>query len=68
MTDEIMKLIKDRKAMKIPDHENQTEEYNEIDKKIKEDCILAKDKWSNDRCEEVMKLEKEHNIKRCITK
>ena len=32
MTEEIMKLIKDRKELKKPDQESQTEEYNEIDK------------------------------------
>ena len=63
MTEEIMKLIEDRKELKKPDQENQTEEYNEIDKKIKDECRLAKDKWFNEQCEEVMKLEKDHNIR-----
>ena len=41
MTDEIMKLMKDRKELKKPDQENQTEEYNEIDKKINDGCRLS---------------------------
>ena len=63
MTGEIMELIEKRKQLKKPDQNEQTEEYNEMDKRIKDECRLAKDKWFNEECDEIMQLEKEHNIR-----
>ena len=63
MTEEILNLMKTRKEMKKPENEEQSEEYKEVDIQIKRECRKAKDKWFNDECDEVMKLESEHNIR-----
>ena len=63
MTEEIMNLINRRKELKKPDKDEQTEEYQEIDKEIKDKCKEAKDKWFNEECDEILRLEKDHNIR-----
>ena len=63
MTEEILNLMKTRKEMKKPEDEDQSEGYKEVDLQIKRECRKAKDKWFNDECDEIMKLESEHNIR-----
>ena len=56
MTDKIKELFKRRKEEK--DH---TDKYLELDKEIRRECREAKEKWFNDRCDEIMEMEKNHN-------
>ena len=57
MTGDILKLIEERSKLK------ETAEYNRKDKEIKAACREAKEKWFNDRCDEMLLLEKNHNSK-----
>ena len=56
MTDKIKDLLRRRKK-----EEHQSPKYREIEKEIRKECREAKEKWFNERCDEIMELEKNHN-------
>ena len=60
MTEEIFNMMKERKMVK---EGNVEAEYNRIDRRIKNACITAKEEWLNEKCEEILKLEKDNNSK-----
>ena len=60
MNEDILKMIAERSNLK---DSATTEEYNRKDKEIKTACRAAKEKWFNDRCDELLVLEKNHNSK-----
>ena len=60
MTEEILSMMKERKMVK---EGNVEAEYNRIDRRIKNACITAKEEWLNEKCEEILKLEKDNNSK-----
>ena len=41
----------------------ETAQYKQLNKKITEECNKAKEKWLNDKCEAIEKLDKEHRSK-----
>ena len=57
MTEEIIHLREERK------HSNTEDKYKTTDKIIKKKCKEAKEKWYNDRCTEIEKLERNHNMR-----
>ena len=61
MTDDILKLMEERRELKNAN--SSTEEYNMKDKEIKKACSLAKEAWFNEKCDEILKLDKSHNSK-----
>ena len=42
--------------------------YKQLNKKITEECNKAKEKWLNDKCEAIEKLDKEHRSKKMHAK
>ena len=58
MTDEILNLMNERREKK-----RKTEEYKEIDKKIKSMCKKAKIEWWDTKCKDIERLEKEYKTK-----
>ena len=54
MTEEILNLMRERRGAK---ESQNTERYKELDKHVKKECACAKEKWFNDRCEEIETLE-----------
>ena len=58
MTEEILDMMEERKR------QNEKTEYNKIDKKIKAQCKKEKDKWYNQMCEEIERLENKHDMNR----
>ena len=61
MTDDILKLMEKRRELKNAN--SSTEVYNMKDKEIKKACSLAKEAWFNEKCDEILKLDKSHNSK-----
>ena len=54
MTEKIMSLIGDRRKAK---QSQNVERYKALDKQIKRECVNAKEKWFNDRCNEIEAME-----------
>ena len=52
MNENILEKMNRRRLLK-----NKTAEYKRIDKEIREDCTRAKDRWLNEQCAEVERLE-----------
>ena len=48
MTEDILQLMEKRRLSK-----NNKEEYEKIDKEITEKCNAAKEKWFDERCQEI---------------
>ena len=76
MTDEILLIMEERRKLK-----RGSTKYKELNVKIDNECRLAKEKWLNDKCEEIEELDKRHltlqlhketknlcGIKKCSTK
>ena len=53
MSEAILEKMNRRRLKK-----NKTPEYKALDKEIREDCSIAKDRWLNEQCTEVERLEK----------
>ena len=53
MNEDILQKMNRRRLMK-----NKTSDYKALDKEIKEDCSRARDRWLNEQCAEVERLEK----------
>ena len=60
MTPQILNLMIERKEIKERNGDND-EEYIRMDKRIKKACIKAKEDWFDEKCDELIKLEKNHN-------
>ena len=58
MTDEFLNLVNERREKK-----RKTDEYKEIDSKIKSMCKKAKIEWWNTKCKDIERLKKEYKIK-----
>lgn len=56
MTDEILALMADRRIVK-----NQQDKYNEINRSIKRKILEAKEKWTQEKCEEAERLHQLHD-------
>ena len=67
MTDEILMCMEERKALKNSANCN-VEEYNQKDKEIKKACIIAKEAWFNEKCDEILRLDKCNNSKELHSK
>ena len=61
MTDDILKLMEERKALK--NSNSSDEEYSKKDKEIRKACLLAKEAWFNEKCDEILQLDKRNNSK-----
>uniref|UniRef100_A0A2A4JBK9 Reverse transcriptase domain-containing protein n=1 Tax=Heliothis virescens TaxID=7102 RepID=A0A2A4JBK9_HELVI len=57
MTDDIFMLIKERRELKNVD----IQKYKAVHKEIVNRCKDAKDKWANDQCQEIEKLQEKHD-------
>ena len=56
MTKETLRQMEERKKVKTID----PTKYNQLKKEVEKECITAKDKWWNKKCEEVEELEAKH--------
>ena len=63
ITEEILGLMDERRKQK-----RRSKEYEEIDKEIRRECKLAKEKWYENRCMEIEEDMKNHNMKELHTK
>ena len=64
MTEEILGLMGERQ--KISNRKSQ--EYREMDKVIKSECSIAKEKWLNSQCERIEKYKNSHSMHKEIKK
>ena len=55
MTDEILNLMDEMRAVKNREEE---EKYKILNRRIHRECIAAKEKWMNDQCVEIGDLKK----------
>ena len=62
MTEEILNKIEERKELKNTVG-SAAAEYKAKDKEIRKACLKAKETWFNERCEEILNMEKSHNSK-----
>ena len=62
MTQEILNLMTKRKEIKEKNGSSDVE-YNKMDRRIKKECIKAKEEWFNEKCDELLKLERDNNSK-----
>ena len=54
MKTEILELMEERRKNK----DRNVDRYEELNRKIKTECIKAKEEWIEKQCEEVVQLEK----------
>lgn len=57
MTDEILKLMQERRKVKNTD----ASKYRRLHFKIKEEIRMAKEAWAQQKCEEIEKLQNQHD-------
>ena len=62
MTEDILQKMEERKELKNTVGSAATE-YKVKDKEIRKACLAAKETWFNERCEEILNMEKNHNSK-----
>ena len=55
MTDEILLMMSERRKQK-----RGSTKYKKLNDKIEKECRVAKEKWLNDKCEEIEELDKRH--------
>ena len=67
MTDEILKSMEERKALKNSGGSD-TDEYKKKDREIKKACTVAKEAWFNEKCDEILSLDKRNNSKELHSK
>ena len=67
MTDEILKMMEERRDLKNS-ASSTVEEYNQKDKEIKKACLQAKEAWFNEKCDEILRLDKCSNSKELHSK
>jgi hypothetical protein len=58
MTDDILNLMEERRAVK-----QDPRKYQQTEKAIRSACKEAKGKWYSERCKEIEELENRHNMK-----